>query len=259
MLVRAGSIDISTRSLRSVVRGPVLVDLVGDEEVFPFERRHERVLRLLHGDADLFGPRMPRERRPEQFLELGPVPVGGDRKMQAHGSAAVVEEIQEALTQHLFDLFGVGPVLFQGRFFHVRGRRRDPRSGGVVQDDRIELLDLLGREHNDVVADHGRKGPALLAEGLHRLFAVRDAVALVRVLVHEVGRRIPDQHGARFFRRDARLHLLRRLADLGGVVRMNLGPGRRRQAHHRAGNKARKEIRVLMVQAPLQGNNWLRE
>ena len=99
--------------LRAVVGRPVLVDLIGDAEVLPAEGRHQRMPRLLHRDADLLGPRVPRERRAEQFLELRPVPVGGDGEMKAHDPAAVFEEIQEALAEDLFHRLRVGAELLQ--------------------------------------------------------------------------------------------------------------------------------------------------
>ena len=50
------------------------------------------MVRLFHGNADFFGPRMACERGAEQLLEFGPMPIGGDREVQSNDPATLIEE-----------------------------------------------------------------------------------------------------------------------------------------------------------------------
>jgi hypothetical protein len=176
---------------------------------------------LLDPQSDLFVPRMARERSPQQLPEFGPVAIGTDRKVDRHQPAAAADVVQQTGPQDLLDRLQSGSRLAECFPLQVAVGGRDPRPRRVVQDDRVELLEIFRQKHRQIVADHGRIRAALLAQGIQRAGPVRDAIPFVRILGHQVGRRVEDQDAARRLGCDRRF-FRRSLVDLPRPVRRNL-------------------------------------
>ena len=220
--------------LAPVIGGAVFVDFVRQPEILAAEGGHEGMGRFFHRDADLFVPGMAGELGPAEFLELRPVGVGGDRVMQKDHSATATNELQQAAPQHRLHLHRRGPVLLKGRLGQVCRGGGNPRAGAVVHDDGIELAQVLGQIERQVAADHRHKRAGLLADSLERGAAIGDAVTFVGVLLHQVGRRIPDQHPARLFGRHAGFGW-GGVVDLPGPLGRDFIGGEGRSAHKREG------------------------
>ena len=130
----------------TVVGRTVFVDLVGEPEVLSAKGRHQRMSRLFDRHADLLVPGMPGELRPEQLLELRPVRVGRDGKMDATPRRRRWRRSPAGSAQHLLDGGFVGAVLPEGGLGQVGIRRGDPRAGTVVHDDGVEPAEVLRAE-----------------------------------------------------------------------------------------------------------------
>jgi aspartate carbamoyltransferase catalytic subunit len=108
---------------------------------------------LVDPDTDLFVPRVADKPAAQQFKELGPVLVRAGGEMQGHDAAAVRDPVQQIPAQHLLDSLLVRSMFAELGPLEVRIRGSDPRSGRVVQDDGIELLEVLRQKHRQVRAD----------------------------------------------------------------------------------------------------------
>ncbi len=176
---------------------------------------------------------MAREGGPQHLVKLGPLAIGAHGEVIGHDPAAACHVVQETLAEQLLDGRLVRSLPAERLPPHVRLGRRDPRPAAIVHYHRVELLKVLGQIHGQVAAYHGLEGPGLLAQSLDGEAAVGHAVALVRILLIEVLRGVPDEHLAGLGGRNAGL-LGRRLPDLllpmlGDLLHGR--PGRRRQDH----------------------------
>ncbi len=187
---------------------------------------------------------------PSRSRNSGHCAVRSDGEVAGHDPAAARDVVHQALAQPVLDRLPVVSQRLQP--LHVRVRRLDPRPGAVVHHDGVEVFDLPGREHGEVAADDRLEGPGLLAQRPEGVLAEGNAVALVRVLVHQRRRRVPDQHGAGFLRRRAGL-----LGAAARIFSARCGSTCARAASAdtntaRQARAAEKTRRVLMAKSPLR-------
>jgi len=175
--------------------------LIGEAKILALERREQRMVGLIEFYPDLFVPRMSPVADSEQVLEFVPVGVAADRVVISGYSPAVRDPVQQAPAQQFLDRILIGSVGLE--LVHILFGRSDPGAVAVVEDYRIEALEILRQVHRHVVADDRLERPGHLAQQLHGVLGLRDAVALVRTFIHKG--RVPDQHAPRFLWCNTRL------------------------------------------------------